>query len=435
MPKDGAPLSTDEIKVFTKEGLKLDDSGNTTYILKFLFNDKLNKAADPIPFRILPDNIDNIAKSFIGRPYVYNPANSTTHIRGPKDDPQKIIEYQKKFALGLIAETIKKPNNNVYGIIEILPEYKDDVLSGKIPLPTSPLLEPLKWDGKNILEARGIHLQAVKDSGYPMELTSQLGVCEGMLNKCTQELKTLGASGKLKNFQNTFLNTSRTIGSSLSNPENQGAMSPEEMLKSHDEAIKAHGKMLEDHGKTLGSMSDKLDQVLKQTSGDPGDNYNAGEQNPEGAAKPKTTGAAGQKNISFEEFEQLKKDFADLKSLRAKEQEDIKAREEKRLAKERENLANVIVDSEIMNKEIKEDEADKRLKYYIDLKDEDTKLPVDLKLLAAKAAKQIKTVGSSKVGKTIADLAEEFPTLDTPTVGASSTSKTSTADIMKEIGN
>lgn len=458
--EDNHVLSTDEIKILNTLGAaKLDDSGNSTYIIKFAFNDQKNQATDPIPFRIATDALDKIAKTGIGRPYVFNPGiknNVGEHVRGPVDDPKRIVEFQKKFAIGMMESTMRnKSSNNVYAIINLFPEYVDDVQSGNIPFPTSPLLEPIDMKGDTIYDANWLHLQAVPASGYPMSLTSKLGMCQGMLDKCATELKTLGSSGKLKNFQKQFSYTESTLGSLkmgndtpgqvANGPDGTGAMSVDDIVKNHSKMLDDHNKTLgsiqdtlKQHGDTMGSLGNKMDAVLKSVSDKEGDAYPGTD-----ASEGQTTGSEGAvpkpgANAKLQYAQSQKKDFNSLGSAgqqieqMQKELADLKKEREAEKArwamKEREDMAKIIVSGEIVLKEITPDKFAERVQEYVNLKDSN-KNSVDLSLLANKYKKlssNIPSVGAS------GDEEDRFPSLDTVGASGNTTTDKSTLELMKE---
>lgn len=431
--QDNKILTKSEIKMINTLGAsKLDETGNSTYIIKFAFNDQKNQATDPIPFRIATEALDKIAKTGIGRPYVHNPGiknNVGEHVRGPVDDPKKIVEYQKKFALGLIESTIRNPEtNNVYAVINLFDEYVEDVNSGKIPLPTSPLLEPIDMKGDTIYDANWLHLQAVKSSGYPMELTQKLGMCQGMLNECATHLRTLGSSRQLKKFQNQFSYSKTTVGSAempddtTNGPQGSGQMSVDDMVKNHDKMLADHGKMLEDHGKTLGSMKESLDQVLKNTSGQPNQNYpgtDGSRAGSTGAGMQKPTyGSAGETvTIPKEELDTLKSSLDTIKTEWESEKKSLQKKKEEIALKQRTEQAKIIANGEVFLKEITIDKVDERVKKYVELKDTEGKL-VDLSLLAEK----FNTMKKNTLGSSGAEFESQFPSLET-TVGASGADK------------
>jgi hypothetical protein len=210
-PTGRARLFTrDEVRGFLDHAEKasyrptLDDDSDALYLQLFLFNDKQNHAADPEPFKIAESALDRIAWTAIGRPWIVHPDGSR-HVRGASDNPADIIKHQKQFAKGeIVAGYRNLGSNNVHMIAKVFPEFKPDVKAGKIP--KSPYLSPLIYvkqeSGDAILDAEVLHVQSVDAPGYEPEIAKISGMCEGMLNKCMTELRTLGAAGKLKAAQN-----------------------------------------------------------------------------------------------------------------------------------------------------------------------------------------------------------------------------------------
>jgi len=200
-------LSTEEIANLNRDGASLSE--NRFYAQFFLINDRPNNAADPLPFQIAPESLDKIARTAVGRPFVIG-ATGAKHVRGPRGNfasARDIIEYQKRYAAGeIVHEYINPRTGNANVIVEIFPEYVDHVKNGRIPPYVSPLVEDVSKgievkNGRVIIrDGRILHVQAVDRPGYG-EIATLHGTCEGMLNECMSELRTLGASGRLKNYQ------------------------------------------------------------------------------------------------------------------------------------------------------------------------------------------------------------------------------------------
>lgn len=424
--KDNKILSKEEVNKLNSKGYNLDPS--RLYIFKFLFNDKPNKSGDPISFTIDTNALEKIAKSGIGFPYVFNPGiknNKGAHVRGEDDDPKKIIEFQKKYALGIMkAYHINPISKNAYTIIEVFPEYEQDVLAGKIryqteeidsksgaaipitqeiplPNPTSTLIEPIKWQNGKLVDGRLLHLMAVDNPGYPMELASISGACHGMFDECAANLTTLGSSMKLKEFQKNFSYTPSTIGSSMAmNPPGNGTgtpaagAAPKEM--SLAELTSAVTKLQENDNTILTQMKQMMDMMGADSSADKG--------TPAGG-KPATmgsagTGAAGQQlekvEVTKEYLDKMQSDLKEVKTSYEKTKKELDAEKAKVLMEARIQLAKIIVNGEIALKKIPEDKMQERIKHYVELVDENTKEPKDLSLLAdAYKGMEIKTVGSA----------------------------------------
>ncbi len=200
-------LSPEEIAHLNRDGARLSE--NKFYAQFFLINDRPNNAADPFPFQIAPESLEKIARTAVGRPFVIG-ATGAKHVRGPKGifaSARDIIEYQKQFAAGeIVHEYINPSTGNANVIFEIFPEYVDHVKNGRIPPYVSPLVENVSKgievkNGRMIIrDGRILHLQAVDRPGYG-EIATLHGTCEGMLNECMSELRTLGASGRLQEYQ------------------------------------------------------------------------------------------------------------------------------------------------------------------------------------------------------------------------------------------
>ena len=400
--KDGV-LSQYDLAVLKREGVKIEDSKDGVYYALFLFNDKLNQATDPMPFEIHKNSLDKIAKTFIGRPHVVRPedisddkireelkANVGEHVRGPIDDPKKIIEFQKKYAIGdMFAYYRNQNSNNVYGLYVAYPEYANLILERKIPRGTSPLLEPRKMEGHIVHDAIGLHVQSVGATGYDPQFAKITGACQGMLDECSSMLRTMGASKSLTQYRRNLLNS--TI-------QQHDLSMPDKTIQELEGEIKSLNTKLEDANtqiKSLGASGNKQTLEIHKEIED-----------------------------KLAKFEVIEKENTDNKTALAaikKEREDEKA---KIAQSKREELALIIANGEILTKEYPEDKLNERKKFWIELKGEDGTLK-DISLLADKFQKMIpKTVGSS--GLRAEDL---FPQM------GGNSAEQSTYDIMKEIGS
>jgi hypothetical protein len=90
----------------------------------------------------------------------------------------------------------------------------------------------------------------------------------------------------------------------------------------------------------------------------------------------------------------LETDLKDMKIGYENHKQKIESERMKMEEKEREKLAKIISAGEILTKEIHSDAFADRVKYYVELKNEETGKPVDLSLLAEKFEKMRKTIGS-----------------------------------------
>ena len=120
-----------------KQDLNLD--AGKTYALRFLYNDKLNQATDPKPFRINESFTDTLAKKVIGMPWI-TPPNTKQHLKTNEKkqqvfkDTTELITYQTQYSMGTFVSTLKnETTNNYYGIVELKPEFADDAEQGRLP--------------------------------------------------------------------------------------------------------------------------------------------------------------------------------------------------------------------------------------------------------------------------------------------------------------
>jgi hypothetical protein len=92
----------------------------------------------------MPEALEKFARSAVGRPFVLG-ANSAKHVRGPKghfSTPEEIIQFQKQFAAReIVHQYINRQTGNANVIVDIFPEYIQDIRTGKIPPYVSPLIE------------------------------------------------------------------------------------------------------------------------------------------------------------------------------------------------------------------------------------------------------------------------------------------------------
>lgn len=401
--EEAIQLTQEQISNLKKNGHQIDTSPNKVYYGLFLFNDKLNQATDPIPFQIDSSILDKVAKSLIGRPHVVRPEdiidpskpkdeiknNVGEHVRGEIDDPKKIIEFQKNYAIGDMETYYINPvTNNVYGIYAAYPEYEYLILEKRIPPGTSPLLEPRKMEGHKVLDAIGLHVQSVKSTGYDPKLAKITGTCTGMLDECTSQLRTMGASKQLIEYRRNLLNSTKQQGNS-----EMVDLTPEEMMKEIN-TVKAELEKAQNQIKTLGANGGQvleLPQEIKE---------------------------------KLENFDVIKKESEETKTQLNELIKKTEAEKAEAEAKERLKMAEIITNGEILTKEITDDKKDERVKYWFELKDEKSGQLKDISLLAEKFMKMTpKTIGSS--GLTLEDI---FPQM-----GVTDNQTNSTFDIMEEL--
>ena len=217
-------LSKNEISEYKKKGHDLAD--DKTYLFRFLFNDKLNDAADPKRFKLATEDLDRYAKQAIGRPFIVRPDGNPYHVRVDEtdDDNQNIknmINLQKNYAVGDIKSTVRHPSKNVYGIIEVYDEYVDDIPT--FAPYTSVTFYLYDTNGDDVKDGEFLNVQAVPDPGYAKSLAGIKGTCTGGIAECTRELRVLGAAGGLKEARsagNLGINTSSTPNNNMSGDPN-----------------------------------------------------------------------------------------------------------------------------------------------------------------------------------------------------------------------
>lgn len=91
----------------------------------------------------------------------------------------------------------------------------------------------------------------------------------------------------------------------------------------------------------------------------------------------------------------LETELKDMKTGYEDHKQKIENEKKKLEQRQREQLAKIIATGEVLIKEIKPDRFEERIRYYVELKNEETGQPVDLSLLAEKFAKMKKTLDST----------------------------------------
>jgi hypothetical protein len=357
---DGQILASDQIKQLQSEGHSLDEK--KLYVIRFLFNDKWNRATQPGPFRIKTELVDKLAKDAIGTPWIILPEPYTDqHPVGAS--AQELAQITKKYAVGYIKSTLKYPSGNVFGIIEIFPQYEEMIKKNEIPPLVSPLFNVIQEDKEGISDAQFVNLQSVNRSGYPAQLTRITSFCKNGLKECIAELSLAGAAGK-----ETSSDTNKNFSISAGNIDR--TMSAPQIT------LESVAKTVEDHGRAIAELTDSVNRIstdvatIKTTL--------EGKQtdvNPKGAAGEDTAQVQIPKELLqhpaikqlAEEFEATKKSLEEIKKER--EEEKKKLAEQKRKA-----AAESIVTLLIKHKKLDEKNKDKEIKKYLELKNEDGSL-------------------------------------------------------------
>ena len=79
-------LDPKKVSQLIKEGVDLNDSGNHMYVMRFGWNNEMNKATDPEPFQIQKHLNKKLREDALGMPYVVSPYGKQTHLRKRKDE-------------------------------------------------------------------------------------------------------------------------------------------------------------------------------------------------------------------------------------------------------------------------------------------------------------------------------------------------------------
>ena len=410
MLQENHVLTAEQIAEFNKNGSNLDPK--KLYIYKFLFNDKWNNAQDPRPFRIKPSLVDKLAKDAVGMPYVVNPENTGVHLRGKKDpnSAKELLELQANFSIGVIRVPVIKESNNVYGIIEVWPEFEDEI--EKLPVFTSPTLAIIKEDQDGIDDANFLNINAVDSPGYPEKLSNMMGICKNGIKECVAELSILGASGTLKEnrshgqiFLNKLFNHNKAMSTeSGTTGTNDGTTEPkpeptltdvvkavEEVAVKVDEVKVIEEKVVENVEnnnvvlKEVATKTEGVDEtkVMEKIEESPASDLPA-----DTPTEPPIVGASGNqktltipKDLKNHPFVQ---DLVNNVKLTQKQLDEIKRESQSRKDAEalalRTAQATSIVTKQILLKQVKEADKDKEIKKYVELKNQDGK-PEDLTVL------------------------------------------------------
>lgn len=351
-------LTSENITELNSEGKSLDIKKN--YAIKFLFNDKWNEAADPRPFRIKTELIKKLADDAIGMPWIVAPYGEARHIRGQHDTAESLLEMQRKYTIGEIIDTIISKQNNVYGIIEIWPQFVGAVENDLIPVFVSPTILPISEDSDGISDAQFLNIQSVPTPGYPRALAGVTGLCKGGIKQCMEELRPIGAAGKLDvSFSNTDQLTS--VQMSSTDNSNKGPTL---------EGVAADVSTLKETVTGLANVVTNLASEIKPIL----ENMKATDKAP--------VGASGSK----QELEQLKTELEQLKT-------DYTADKQRHTLEKRHAQAKIIVESllKLKLKDVTLENKDKKIKEYVEMKDE-TGNTIDLSILVDTLSAQAKEI-------------------------------------------
>ena len=417
----GGKLDSTDIKSLIKDGHKLDSE--KTHIARFMFNDKINQAVNPRPFKVPTEHIDDYRQDAIGMPFIVIP-KAKNHLfvdQRDNESTQDIVlrqmELQKDFAVGTIRSTFKTPANNVFGIIEIFPDYVKDI--DKFPAHVSPSFavgdyRPIPGEGaEEIHDAKFVNLQGVPNGGYESRLTGIKGTCRGSFTKCSRELALVGAAGKTKDARsngNLSLNTINQYRSDMSEQTTTGdnaggdAGTDASMIKSGFDKI---NQRLDATDKQLVGLAGIVKQLGEKTGVDV--SMIGGGEPP--AKDAGMTGAAGNKdgdkgdagkdtNMSQQLTDQDKK----IKAL----EKQLKTKDDEAYAAKRQSQAKNIVNAKLKLGMIKKEDAEKTVTELVELKDGD--VIVDLSLTEKTLGQQVELLeGSSQTAEAATQQAATAP--------------------------
>lgn len=348
---------------------------NKFYALTFIINPKQNKAADPMPFKVAPSYLEALAKTTIGRPWIPIPPDPDKHVRGA-DNIAGILDYQKQYAAGEYVKVFVNPaTGNAYGIAEVFPEMVPTIkamgAAGKLLKNTSPLVAIRKQnDMGEITEGEILHVQGVRVPGYGA-VAKVAGFCEGMLNKCMAELRTLGASGKLQEMREKTFNDKGFKHAPTDTPR----------LAMNDD----------DKAAVVQIVKDVL--AAERTAGATGAGAQAAQEQ-----KPATAPAAGADETADKPqgFDITKSAEYLAQASKLKELESWKANTEAEQAKNaRMGQARTIAKAEAFRKEIAADKVEDRVKELFEMKGTDGKTLLDLTLTAQREEKALEKIAGA----------------------------------------
>jgi len=375
-------LSPQEVFNLNKDGFDVRTEESKLYIQAFLLNDQQNHAGDPSPFKVKGASLKKIAQTAIGRPWIIPPAGEMKHVTGPIREFNAILDYQKRFAGGEIVGAWTNPQTgNVNVIIDVFPEYIEDVRNGRIPKFVSPLLNIDSEDPTTgeIVDARIIHLQSVHSPGYDESIAKINGVCEGMLGKCMSELKVRGATKMLKKYQSGLtkvnlenFSNKRIVKGSATMSENNGSETTNEPI-----TLETVNQKVDSLGEKFQSFEQKFDELATTIRG-------AASPSTVTIRKPETNkkeSKADKVTIETEDNESLKAKYENLQKQFDSREKEIAAEKAKIAEQRRLELVKDIVSNEMKLQLVTPRKKDEKEKYYFELKTDDDK-PADLSLLA-----------------------------------------------------
>jgi len=364
-------LDSKEITDLNNNGHDLDESKESLYIIRFLWNNKLNKAYVPHPFRVVPELNEHLVKDAIDMPYVVGP-DPNEHLEGEDEGlpntAESLLKIQADYTIGPIKKVLRTVTDNFYGIIKVFPGYHDDVLNGKLPPLGSPTFEPIEFKGQDLIKANFLNLNAVNSGGYPVALTKIVGVCKNGIKQCMSELSVYAAAGSLRE-ERTKESFSSTILKNIKSMSNEEGATPDVATIAKDldatkQEVLALGQRFSGMETTVKAIATKIGVETKD----------GGKESPDGPpaeAKGPETLQLGKVDISkHPAFVELSDKFNDVKKLSDKREKQIAADE----AKHRLKIAESIVDLTNKGKKLSDAERETQIKQWVEKKDADDNL-------------------------------------------------------------
>lgn len=419
--------------------MKLNTKDDKMYIFKFMFNGNQNKAADPRPFKL--SNLEAHAKKAIGRPFVVAKWGEKYHVRPEEDSSAAMIEHQKKYSIGEIVNYMKsETSDNYYAIIDVWPKFQGMIESDLIPEFTSPTFFVNSENQDGIQDADFLNLHAVPHPGYEPEFAKISGMCQGGLDQCMSEMKTLAAAGSQSQDSQSISQGSTKF--SLTNSKNKDTMSTEPKTEPTNSDLMTAMTTIQTEVKTIGEKQSQIitavGDIATQAEGVDSASIaktlgvEASKDDETETPEEKTVGAAGGKLNTTPESNQSESAIiqaAEIKKLQ-KELEGVKTlyqtRENEIDAEKRKTQASQIVNRLIELKQIPLDKKEEKIKHYIELKNNDEL--ADLTILHKTLTQEIKVIGAAGLG----GLGYELPALNGD--GSGNSTALNNLDMMKSLG-
>lgn len=391
-----------EVSRELKIQLGLDE--DEVYRQSFLLAMEAPFALDPIthtpkPFKFKDrESMLRVAKTAIGMPYVEIPG-SKFHVAASTAD--ELYEKQKDHAWGEIVEIYENPETgNVNAIWKPFPEYKNDVLEGKISPFTSPYIVNINGDFDSIEDGQLAHLHGVPNSGYPPEIASIKSVCIGGLQQCMTELKSVAAAGKLKQ---TFSNKPNTQNNTImgdnaiqgqGNPNAPAQAGAQEGLTL--EGVNAKVESLE---QGFGEIQQNLQSVLAKIDALGGTKQPAppvaAAGSDSGSAQVNQTGMQTQVVNEPDKVETITKELEAIKEERKLEKESLEKERSSMALEKRKQQVKEIVEAKLKLHRLKLEDKDTEFKRLLELKQEGSDEHVDLSILHEELTSEASSVSAA----------------------------------------